>query len=83
MGSQLAGRHDVLNHHAVRLQEVAHEPALAPPEKPFGAQALAGVAKDPTGNLLPIGLVMFAILGGLCAIPAVLVAHARERYFSA
>jgi hypothetical protein len=50
---------------------------------PFGAQALVAFAKDPTANLLPLGLIMFAILGGLCAIPAVLVARLRGRFFSA
>lgn len=50
---------------------------------PFGAQALAAFAKDPTANLLPLGLIMFAILGGLCAIPAMFVARLRTRLFPA
>jgi hypothetical protein len=50
---------------------------------PFAAQAIAGVVKDPTANLLPLGLIMFAVLGGLCAIPAALVARVRARFFSA
>jgi hypothetical protein len=50
---------------------------------PFGAQALAALVKDPTANLLPLGLIMFAILGGLCAIPATVVARLRARFFPA
>ena len=50
---------------------------------PFGAQALVAFAKDPTANLLPLGLIMFAILGGLCAIPAMFVARLRTRFFPA
>jgi hypothetical protein len=50
---------------------------------PFGAQAVAGFVKDPTANLLPLGLIMFAILGGLCAIPAAFVARLRVRFFRA
>ena len=49
---------------------------------PFGAQALATLVKDPTANLLPLGLIMFAIFGGVCAIPAVLVARLRARFFA-
>ena len=48
---------------------------------PFGAQALAAFVKNPTANLLPLGLIMFAILGGLCAIPAAFVARLRARFF--
>jgi hypothetical protein len=37
---------------------------------PFGAQALIAFLQNPGANLLPLGLVMFAILGGICSIPA-------------
>ena len=37
---------------------------------PFAGQALIAFLQNPTGNLLPLGLVMFAILGGFCVIPA-------------
>ena len=50
---------------------------------PFGAQAIAAFVKDPTASLLPLGLVMFAVLGGLCAIPAAFVARLRVRFFPA
>jgi len=46
---------------------------------PFGAQALAAFAKDPGANLLPLGLVVFAVLGGLCAVPATLIAWLRRK----
>jgi hypothetical protein len=49
---------------------------------PFGAQALVAIVKDPTANLMPLGLIVFAILGGLCAIPASLIAWLRRRYFA-
>jgi hypothetical protein len=50
---------------------------------PFAAQAVVAFAKDPGGNLLPLGLIMFAILGGLCAVPATFVAWLRGRLFPA
>jgi hypothetical protein len=37
---------------------------------PFGAQALVAFFQNPTANLMPLGLIVFAIFGGLCAIPA-------------
>jgi hypothetical protein len=37
---------------------------------PFGGQAAAALVQNPTGSLLPLGLILFAILGGLCTIPA-------------
>ena len=49
---------------------------------PFAAQALAAFVKNPSANLLPLGLIMFAIFGGVCAIPAVLVARLRTRFFA-
>jgi hypothetical protein len=50
---------------------------------PFGAQAAVAVAKDPGASLLPLGFIAFAVLGGLCAIPAVFVAWLRRRLFPA
>ena len=50
---------------------------------PFGAQAIVAFVENPTGNLMPLGLIMFAILGGLCSIPAACVAWLRVRFFSA
>jgi len=37
---------------------------------PLAGQAVAAFVRDPTGNLLPLGLIVFAVLGCLCAIPA-------------
>ena len=39
---------------------------------PFAGQAIVAFLQSPTGNLLPLGLVVFAILGGICVIPAAL-----------
>jgi hypothetical protein len=50
---------------------------------PFGAQAIVAFVKDPGANLMPLGLIMFAILGGFCAIPATFVAWLRQRLFPA
>ena len=46
---------------------------------PFAAQALVMVVQDPLGNLLPLGLIMFAIFGGVCAIPAVIAASLSRK----
>ena len=37
---------------------------------PLAGQAVAAFVRDPTANLLPLGLIVFAVLGGLCSIPA-------------
>ena len=37
---------------------------------PFGAQALVAILQNPTGNLLPLGLIMFAILSLPCIAAA-------------
>lgn len=37
---------------------------------PFGAQALVGIFQNPTANLLPIGLIVFAFFGVACLVPA-------------
>ena len=47
---------------------------------PFAAQALVAFLQNPTANLLPLGLIMFAVFGGLCAIPAKLAAMAGKRF---
>ena len=47
---------------------------------PFAAQALVAILQNPTANLMPLGLIMFAIFGGLCAIPAGLGAMAGRRF---
>jgi hypothetical protein len=46
---------------------------------PFIAQALLVVVQNPGANLLPIGLVVFAVYGALCSIPATLGATLRKR----
>src|SRR5215831_14891466 len=46
---------------------------------PFGAQALVAFAQNPTANLLPLGLVVFAFYGMLCLLPASLGAGIRRR----
>lgn len=35
---------------------------------PFAAQALVAFARDPTASLLPLGLIVFAVFGGLCLV---------------
>jgi hypothetical protein len=47
---------------------------------PFAAQALVAILQNPTANLMPLGLIMFAIFGGLCAIPAALAAMVGRRF---
>ena len=47
---------------------------------PFVGQALVAFLQNPTANLLPIGLVVFAILGGICLIPAAIGAALGRRY---
>jgi hypothetical protein len=47
----------------------------------FAAQALVAFLQNPTANLMPLGLIMFAVFGGVCAIPAVLAAMAG-RWFA-
>ena len=37
---------------------------------PFAGQALVAFIQNPTANLLPIGLLVFALHGALCIIPA-------------
>jgi hypothetical protein len=46
---------------------------------PFAAQALVAIVQNPTANLMPLGLIAFAIFGGLCAIPAAVGAAIGRR----
>jgi peptidoglycan/LPS O-acetylase OafA/YrhL len=46
---------------------------------PFAAQALVGFVQNPTANLLPLGLIMFAIVGAMCLIPARIGALASRK----
>lgn len=46
---------------------------------PFGAQAVVAFIQNPTGNLLPLGLVVFAFFGALCLLPAWIGAGVRRR----
>jgi len=45
---------------------------------PFAGQAIVAFARHPGGNLLPLGLVTFAIFGALCSVPAYLAARIRR-----
>lgn len=46
---------------------------------PFAAQAIVMTLQDPSASLLPLGLIMFGILGAVCMIPANLGAALRRR----
>ena len=37
---------------------------------PFAAQAAVAFVQNPTANLLPLGLIVFAFYGALCLLPA-------------
>ena len=45
---------------------------------PFAAQALVAIATNPTGGLLPLGLIVFAVFGIVCVVPAVVAAWFRR-----
>lgn len=45
---------------------------------PFGAQAVVAFVQDPTANLLPLGLIVFAIYGAIIAVPASIGAALRR-----
>jgi hypothetical protein len=47
---------------------------------PFAAQALVALVQNPTGGLLPLGLIVFAVLGAVCLVPAVVAAWFRRWY---
>lgn len=46
---------------------------------PFAGQALVAFARNPTANLMPLGLIVFAIFGAMCLVPAYLGAWLRRR----
>ena len=46
---------------------------------PFAAQAVVVFVQNPGANLLPLGLIMFAIFGGVVTVPASIAAAARRR----
>ena len=45
---------------------------------PFAAQAAVAFVQDPTANLLPLGLIVFAVLGLICVVPALVGAAMRR-----
>lgn len=47
---------------------------------PFVAQALVALVQNPGGGLLPLGLIVFAVLGAVCLVPAVVGAWFRRWY---
>jgi hypothetical protein len=44
-----------------------------------GGQFLAMFADNPGGNLLPLGVITFGVLGGITGLPGVLAARLRAR----
>ena len=46
---------------------------------PFGAQAAVAFVQNPSANLLPLGLLVFAFYGSLCLLPAWAGARLRRR----
>lgn len=46
---------------------------------PFGAQAIVAFVQNPTANLLPMGLVVFAVYGALCLVPVRVGTALRRR----
>jgi hypothetical protein len=46
---------------------------------PFGAQALVAFVQNPTANLLPMGLVVFAFYGAICLLPVRVGTGLRQR----
>jgi hypothetical protein len=46
---------------------------------PFAAQAVVAFAQDPAGSLMPVGLIVFAVFGVVCVVPA-LVGSATRRW---
>ena len=45
----------------------------------FGAQAIMAFVQNPTANLLPMGLVVFAFYGAICLLPVRVGAGLRRR----
>ena len=46
---------------------------------PFAGQAAVAFMQNPTANLMPVGLIVFAFFGAFCLIPAYLGAWLRRR----
>jgi hypothetical protein len=46
---------------------------------PFAAQAVVAFVQNPTANLLPLGLIVFAFYGALCLIPVKVGTAIRRR----
>jgi peptidoglycan/LPS O-acetylase OafA/YrhL len=49
---------------------------------PFAAQAVVAFIQNPTANLLPMGLLVFAFYGALCLIPVKIGTAIREKLAS-
>ena len=47
---------------------------------PFAAQAIVAFVQSPTGGLLPLGLIVFAVFGAVCLVPALVAAWFRRWY---
>ena len=47
---------------------------------PFGAQAVVAFLQNPTANLLPLGLIVFAMFGVICLVPTLVGAWFRRWY---
>ena len=45
---------------------------------PFAGQAVVAFVQNPTANLLPLGLIVFAVLGAICVVPALVGAAMRR-----
>jgi hypothetical protein len=45
---------------------------------PFAGQALVAFVQNPTANLLPLGLIVFAFFGAVCLVPAYVGAWVRR-----
>jgi hypothetical protein len=46
---------------------------------PFAGQALVAFLQNPTANLLPLGLIVFFVLGLVCLVPTSVAAFAGRR----
>jgi hypothetical protein len=46
---------------------------------PFGVQAVVAFIQNPTANLLPLGLLVFAFYGALCLLPTWVGVGVRRR----
>lgn len=45
---------------------------------PFVAQALVAFVRNPAGNLMPLGLIVFGVFGLICVVPALVGAAMRR-----